>query len=166
MGKKKVQPNYRRRTLRRPDLDHSKLAVLNSLRSPGSRRVYEFALDPFIAWYCSEPRLAFNRIVVTRYHVGNVGSDGTFPNYLSDRWTRVQVSLRDATCFVPYPALKRRAIVVCPAGTFMRVGDEADECVRPYTTSSCKPGVKQSRAENPATSIGQGKISAGICAEA
>ena len=28
MGKKKVQPNYRRRTLRLPDLDHSALAVL------------------------------------------------------------------------------------------------------------------------------------------
>jgi site-specific recombinase XerD len=69
MGKKKVQPNYRRRTLRLPDLDHSKLAVLNSLGSPGSRRVYEFALDQFIAWYCSEPRLAFNRIVVTRYRM-------------------------------------------------------------------------------------------------
>jgi site-specific recombinase XerD len=69
MGKKKVQPNYRRRTLRLPDLDHSKLAVLNSLGSPGSRRVYEYALDQFIAWYCSEPRLAFNRIVVTRYRM-------------------------------------------------------------------------------------------------
>jgi hypothetical protein len=52
MGKKKTQPNYRRRTLRLPDLDHSKLAVLNSLASPGSRRVYELALDQFIAWYC------------------------------------------------------------------------------------------------------------------
>lgn len=69
MRRKKVQPNYRRRTLRLPDLDHSKLAVLNSLGSPGSRRVYEYALDQFIAWYCSEPRLAFNRIVVTRYRM-------------------------------------------------------------------------------------------------
>jgi len=69
MGKNRIQPNYRRRTLRLPDLDHSKLAVLNSLGSPGSRRVYEFALDQFIAWYCSEPRLAFNRIVVTRYRM-------------------------------------------------------------------------------------------------
>jgi len=69
MGKKRIQPNYRRRTLRLPDLDHSKLAVLNSLGSPGSRRVYEYTLDQFIAWYCSEPRLAFNRIVVTRYRM-------------------------------------------------------------------------------------------------
>jgi hypothetical protein len=59
MGKKKVQPNYRRRTLRLPDLDHCKLAALNSLGPPASRRVYKYALDQFIAWYCSEPRLAF-----------------------------------------------------------------------------------------------------------
>ena len=52
-----------------PDLDHCKLAVLNSLGSPGSRRVYEYAIDQFIAWYCSEPRLAFNRIVVVRYRM-------------------------------------------------------------------------------------------------
>jgi len=50
-----------------PDLDHCKLAVLNSLGSPASRRVYEYTIDQFIAWYCSEPRLAFNRIVVVRY---------------------------------------------------------------------------------------------------
>jgi hypothetical protein len=37
--------------------------VLNSLGSPASRRVYEYVIDQFIAWYCSEPRLTFNRIV-------------------------------------------------------------------------------------------------------
>jgi hypothetical protein len=47
-----------------PYIDHCKLAVLNSLGSPASRRVYEYAIEQFIAWYCSEP-LAFNRIVVT-----------------------------------------------------------------------------------------------------
>lgn len=69
MGKPKVKPNYRRRSLRLPDLDHCKRAVLNSLGSPASRRVYEYAIDQFIAWYCSEPRLAFNRIVVVRYRM-------------------------------------------------------------------------------------------------
>jgi hypothetical protein len=38
------------------------LAVLNSLGSPASRPVYEYAIDQFIAWHCSEHRLAFNRI--------------------------------------------------------------------------------------------------------
>jgi site-specific recombinase XerC len=69
MGKQKIKPNYRRRVLRLLDLDHCKSAVLNSLGSPASRRVYEYAIDQFIAWYCSEPRLAFNRIVVVRYRM-------------------------------------------------------------------------------------------------
>jgi len=69
MGKHRIKPNYRRRVLRLPDLDHCKLAVLNSHGSPASRRVYEYTIDQFIAWYCSEPRLAFNRIVVVRYRM-------------------------------------------------------------------------------------------------
>jgi hypothetical protein len=47
MGKQRIKPNYRRRVLRLPDLDHCKLAVLNSLGSPASRRVYEYAIDQF-----------------------------------------------------------------------------------------------------------------------
>src|SRR6266849_2961812 len=66
MGNRKAKANYRRIVLRLPDLDHSKSAVLNSLGAPGSRRVYQYAIEQFIAWYCSEPRLAFNRIVVAR----------------------------------------------------------------------------------------------------
>jgi len=50
-----------------PDLDHSKAAVLASLRSPESQRGYRHAIDEFIARYCSEPRLSFNKTVVTRY---------------------------------------------------------------------------------------------------
>jgi hypothetical protein len=49
MGKSKAKPNYRRTVLGLPDLDHSKLAVLNSLTSPGSRRVYQYAIEQFIA---------------------------------------------------------------------------------------------------------------------
>jgi len=41
-------------------------SVLNGLASPAWRRVYEYAIDQLIVWYCSEPRLAFNRIVVVR----------------------------------------------------------------------------------------------------
>jgi hypothetical protein len=39
-----------------PDLDHSKAAVLESLRSLESKRGYRHAIDEFIQWYCSEPR--------------------------------------------------------------------------------------------------------------
>jgi len=52
-----------------PDLDHSKTAVLDSLRSPESKRGYRHAIDEFIQWYCSEPRLSFNKIVVTRFRI-------------------------------------------------------------------------------------------------
>ncbi len=64
-----ASPTRSRRVLRLADLDHSKLAVLNSLTSLESRWVYEFAIEQFITWYCSEPRLAFNRIVVVRYRI-------------------------------------------------------------------------------------------------
>jgi integrase len=53
--------------LRLPDLDHSRSSVLQSLESPASKRTYGSAIDDFISWYCSEPRLAFGRTVVLRY---------------------------------------------------------------------------------------------------
>src|ERR1700749_4150548 len=69
MNKAKGQKSRPKTKLSSPDLEHSKAAVLRSLGSPDSRRVYEHAIDEFIAWYCSEPRLAFNRIVVVRYRI-------------------------------------------------------------------------------------------------
>ncbi len=56
-------------TLGLPDLDHGKAAVLDSLRSPESKRGYRHAIDEFIQWYCSEPRLSFNKVVVTRFRI-------------------------------------------------------------------------------------------------
>ena len=53
--------------LRLPDLEQSKAAVLNSLPAASSQASYSHAIDEFIGWYCSEPRLAFNRTVVLRY---------------------------------------------------------------------------------------------------
>src|SRR6476646_4809659 len=53
--------------LRLPHLEHSKTAVLNSLLAVSSQESYGHAIDEFIGWYCSEPRLAFNRTVVLRY---------------------------------------------------------------------------------------------------
>ena len=55
--------------LRLPDLEQSKAAVLNSLMSLSSQRTYDHAIREFIEWYCSEPRLAFNKTVVTRYRI-------------------------------------------------------------------------------------------------
>ena len=55
--------------MRLPDLEQSKSAVLNSLASQSSQRSYDHAIREFIDWYCSEPRLAFNKTVVTRYRI-------------------------------------------------------------------------------------------------
>jgi len=52
-----------------PDLDQSKSAVIGSLLSPESQRGYRHAIDEFIEWYCSEPRLSFNRTVVLRFRI-------------------------------------------------------------------------------------------------
>jgi integrase len=55
--------------LKLPDLEQSKSAVLNSLVSASSQHSYDHAIREFIEWYCSEPRLAFNKTVVTRYRI-------------------------------------------------------------------------------------------------
>lgn len=68
MSRKKLKQTPKR-VLRLPDLDFAKSAVLNALRSTESKRSYRFAIDDFVAWYCSEPRLAFNKTVVLRYRL-------------------------------------------------------------------------------------------------
>src|SRR5258707_5504457 len=65
--KKQAESVDRSVTLSIPELDQSKAAVLNTLASQHSRRSYEYAIERFIAWYCSEPRLTFNRSVVVSY---------------------------------------------------------------------------------------------------
>lgn len=69
--KRKPHTRHKRTTtksvLRLPDLEHAKTAVLNSLTSPDAQRGYRHAIDEFVNWYCSEPRLALNRTVVLRY---------------------------------------------------------------------------------------------------
>src|SRR5881398_1534309 len=58
-----------KRSLALPDLEQTKTAVLNSLTSASGQRTYDYAIREFVAWYCSEPRLAFNRTVVLRYRI-------------------------------------------------------------------------------------------------
>jgi len=53
--------------LRLLDLEQSKTAVLKFPAAASSQESYGHAIDEFIGWYWSEPRLAFNRTVVLRY---------------------------------------------------------------------------------------------------
>jgi hypothetical protein len=63
---KKLSP---KRVVAPPDLEQSKTAVLNSLTSKSGQRSYDHAITDFLERYCSEPRLAFNRVVVLRYRI-------------------------------------------------------------------------------------------------
>jgi len=56
-----------RAMLRVAYLEQSKNAVLYSLGAASLQASYGHAIDEFIGWYCSEPRLAFNGTVVLRY---------------------------------------------------------------------------------------------------
>lgn len=72
-----------------PDLEHSKAAVLRSLGSPDSVRGYQHAIDEFVAWYCSEPRLAFNKTVVLRYRF-HLEERGLAPGTINVRMAAVR----------------------------------------------------------------------------
>ena len=52
-----------------PDLEQATASVLASLRSPESQRSCRHSIDEFVFWYCSEPRLSFNKTVVARYRI-------------------------------------------------------------------------------------------------
>jgi hypothetical protein len=61
MAQRKTSEHSKAKTmLRLPDLEQSKNAVLHSPAAASSRESYGHAIDEFIRWYCSEPRLAFN----------------------------------------------------------------------------------------------------------
>jgi site-specific recombinase XerD len=55
--------------LRLPDLEVAKAAVIKSLSCPDAQRGYRHAIDEFVDWYCSEPRLSFSKMVVVRYRM-------------------------------------------------------------------------------------------------
>ena len=71
--KKKQKSNAKGRAaksvLRLPDLEIAKSAVINSLSCPDAQRGYRHAIDEFVDWYCSEPRLSFSKTVVLRYRM-------------------------------------------------------------------------------------------------
>jgi hypothetical protein len=83
------KPAPRKIILHLPDLDHAKSSVLNSLSSPRSRRNYKFAMEQFITWYCSEPRLALNRTVVLRFRL-NLESLGLAAGTINQRLAAVK----------------------------------------------------------------------------
>jgi site-specific recombinase XerD len=58
--------------------------------------VYDYAIDQFTAWYCSEPRLAFNRIVVARYRM-HMESRGLAANTINQQLAAVRRLAHEAS---------------------------------------------------------------------
>ena len=67
--RRKAKGRVAQSVLRLPDLEVAKSAVPNSLSCPDAQRGYRHAIDEFVDWYCSEPRLSFSKTVVVRYRM-------------------------------------------------------------------------------------------------
>ncbi len=96
---RKKNKKHPRKNFRLPDLEYFKRAVLSSLGAPSSQRSYSRSIDEFVQWYCSEPRLAFNRTVVLRYRI-----------YLKER------NLSPSTINVSLAAVRRLAYEAADSG--------------------------------------------------
>ena len=85
----KTRKKSPKRALALPDLEQAKSAVLNTLTSVSGQRTYDHAIKDFVEWYCSEPRLAFNRTVVLRYRI-HLEQKGYAPNTINLRLAAVR----------------------------------------------------------------------------
>ena len=82
--RRKEQRASAKSILRLPDLEVAKSAVLNGISSPDAQRGYRLAIDEFVEWYCSEPRLSFSKTVVVRYRM-QLESRGLAPGTINLR---------------------------------------------------------------------------------
>jgi len=93
-----------------PDFEHAKTAALNSLTSASGQRTHDHASREFVAWYCSEPRLAFNRTVVLRYRI-HLEPRGYAPTTINLRLAAVRRIAYEAADAGPYGQNWRPAFV-------------------------------------------------------
>lgn len=119
----KETPYRSKAVLRLPDLDQAESGVLNSLTSADARRGYRHAIDEFVEWYCSEPRLSFNRTVVMRYRI-HLEARKLAPERIS------VVSIRSATHVCT--ADPKRAVPLNVAMTRRATG-----------ANGCRPGARE-----------------------
>jgi hypothetical protein len=94
---RKAKRSHAKTILRLPDLEIAKTAVINSLSCPDAQRGYRHAIDEFVDWYCSEPRLSFSKTVVIRYRM-NLESEH---RHRPLPWTTGAGSVADPTVRAP-----------------------------------------------------------------
>jgi len=104
MNKKLKSKKYGKKpknVLRLPDLEHAKSAVMSSLSNVDAQRGYRHAIDEFVDWYCSEPRLALNRIVVLRYRQSPRGETSSARDNQSPSGCCAQAGIRSSRLRTP-----------------------------------------------------------------
>ena len=144
MRKRNKRPSCHKIVLKLPDLDHAKFAVLNSLSSPHSRRNYKFAMEQFITWFCSEPRLALNRTVVLRFrlHLESLGLAAGTVNQRLAAVRRLAYEAADSGLLSPELAAGIRRVKGCEA-----VGIPSGELVE-ERSSQAAPGNRRRRGSS------------------
>jgi hypothetical protein len=107
-----TKANALKRKLKRPktilrflDLEHSKSGVIDSLGAISSQDSYGHAIDEFITWYCSEPRI-FRRINKN----GKVWGDGITPKAI---WQIVKTAAKSTDLKVAPHDLRRTCARLC-----------------------------------------------------
>jgi hypothetical protein len=136
--------------LRLPDLDQAKSAVLNSLSSTDAQRGYRHAIDEFIEWYCSEPRLSFSKSVVLRYRI-QLESRGLAPGTVNLRLGAVRRLAYEASdCGLLSPDLaagirrvkgvKKRGVSFVPYLSVPEVKPRSEAEVKPEVTRGVRLG--------------------------
>ena len=81
------------------------------------QRTYDHAIREFVAWYCSEPRLAFNRTVVLRYRI-HLEQRKYAPATINLRLAavrRIAYEAADAGLLSPEPAASRDLCLIIVA---------------------------------------------------
>jgi site-specific recombinase XerD len=120
---------------------------VNSLAAASSQESYAHAVDEFIGWYCSEPRLAFNRTVVLRYRF-SLEQKNLAPSTINVRLAAVRrLAYKASDCGLLSPELAagiRRVKGAKRLGT--RVGNwlTADQC-RSLLRAPCQETLRGKR---------------------
>lgn len=73
-------------------------------KSKKSQRGYRHTIDEFITWYCSEPRLSFNKAVATRYRIHlesrQLDASPSAGRYRSSRFGTATLAANDVQVFL------------------------------------------------------------------
>ena len=146
MPKTRRKKRAPKRVLALPDLEQSKTAVLNSLKSKSGHRSYDRAITDFVDWYCSEPRRVFNRTVVLRYRIFLEQKlfAATTINLRLAGVRRVAYEAADSGLLSPELAAGIRQVKgVRRIGVRVGNGLTAERCsaCQPFTTSSSRTAV-------------------------